>query len=97
VEGQILWCEGPDWYSNCLRPLGGLKNMLVLQTEKDEEGSQMSLDASSEKDEDEEIQNEDTRARELTKEIQVKYAEYWKNERAVQPKIECLDPSGKIF
>jgi hypothetical protein len=98
VEGQILWCEGPAWYSDCLRSLGGLKNILVLQIEElEEEDSQMQVDESSEDGYDEEIQIENSGARERTKDIQAKYAEYWKHERAMQPKIVCIDHSGKIF
>jgi len=110
VEGQILWSEGLAWYTDCLRALGGVKEILISQNEEsqgddsddeviveEEEESHMEVDESSENDYDEEMQDEGSCARQCTKDIEAKYAEYWRGEKGMIPRILSIDYSDMEF
>jgi hypothetical protein len=101
---ELEWNVRPHRHSSrYLKPLSGLKTILLLldgddeDDDNEEEGTEEGAAEEDEENDDPRTQNEDDELRERVDELRAEYADFLEHKDGTRPKVVCMDRTGTIY
>jgi len=96
---EIEWIENtPAWYTSYyLRPLGGLKTILLLFRDDDDDDDEEEEEEEEEEDSDEGSEIEDEELYERADELRAEYAKLFEHQEGTAKTMWCIDRSGTFY